>query len=296
MPNPFAYPGTIVEVGPYRYRLISTVRAASQPWEHLYHGYPRFAPEELADFCIGLEAPSFLRKYIRQNVVPDTDVAAPFQPVPRSQALVSLEMAMNWQTALGSSRFMTLHAAAIERGGRAIILPGESGSGKSTLASGLGWQGWRFLSDEFVMLSPESGLLHPYPRPTSLKNESIKVLKNIAPPEHFSDEFHNTHKGTICYLRPPQAAIDAMLEPATPRALVFPHFTRDEPASLTTMGAEEAYVRLVAGSANYDRLGEAGFNAIVSLVRKCPAQVMTYSSFDEADDMLQKMLGEGPGA
>ncbi len=285
----------IVEVGPYRYRLVSSVGVAGTDWAALYQGYPKLGPTQLADFRIGLEAPSFLRRFVRANVIPDTDVAAPFQPVPRHQALVALEMAMNWQTALGSSRFLTLHAASISRGGRALILPGASGSGKSTLASGLGWRGWRFMSDEFVLVSPQTGALHPYPRPTSLKNESVAVLKEIAPPENFSAEFDKTHKGTICYLRPPQSAIDAMHETAQPAAMVFPHFTREEPAALTRMSAEEAYVRLVAGSANYDRLGDAGFACIVALVKNCPAYVMDYGSFEDADRMLQPLL-DGPAA
>jgi HprK-related kinase A len=291
--NPLAAPGVVVEVGPYRYRLVSSVRAAGEQWDALYQGYPRHAATELADFRIGLEPPNLFRRFLRANVLPDTDVAAPFQPIPRYQSLVGLEMALNWQTALGSTRYLTLHAASIAYGKNAVILPGASGSGKSTLASGLGWHGWRFMSDEFVMVSPQTGAVHPYPRPTSLKNESIAVLKAVAPAENFSMEFSETHKGTICYLRPPQAAIESMLEPAIPRALVFPHFTREEKGGLTFMGSEDAYVRLVAGSANYDYMGEAGFKTLAKLVRNCRACVMAYSSFEEADVMLKQLLRDG---
>jgi HprK-related kinase A len=291
--HPLASPGAVVEVGPFRYRLISSVRTAAEQWDALYRGYPRLPATALADFRIGLEPPNFLRRFVRPNVLPDTDVAAPFQPIPKHQALVGFEMAMNWQTALGSTRFLTLHAASIARGKESVILTGASGSGKSTLAAGLGWQGWRFMSDEFVLLSPETGDIHPYPRPTSLKNESVSVMKSIAPQENFSPVFTETHKGTICYLRPAQTAIDHMQDTATPRAIVFPQYTQDEKPGLTFMEPEEAFVRLVAGSANYDRLGEAGFATLVRLVQHCPAAVMAYGNFAEADAMLQELLSKG---
>jgi HprK-related kinase A len=288
-----AAPGALVEIGPYRYQLVSSVGIVARHWQALYQGYPRPSPGELADFRIGLEAPSFLRRFFRPNVVPDCDVSAPFQPVRRNHGLVALEMAMNWQTALGALRYLTLHAASIAQGSNGIILPGASGSGKSTLATGLGWQGWRFLSDEFVMLSPQTQQLHPYPRPTSLKNESIAVMKAVAPLENFSVEFPETHKGTICYVRPPQAAIDQMHETVTPRFLVFPDFARDAAGKLTPMPPEEAFVRLVAGSANYDRMGEAAFTLLVNLVQTCPAFVMSYAQFSDADVMLRTLLADG---
>jgi HprK-related kinase A len=284
--------GALVEIGPYRYQLVSSVGVVRNQWQALYGGYPTPPPGSLVDFRIGLEAPSFLRRFMRPNVIPNCDVSAPFQPVHRHQGLVALEMAMNWQTALGSLRYLTLHAASIAQGSDGIILPGASGSGKSTLASGLAWQDWRFLSDEFVLLSPVTGQLHPYPRPTSLKNESVAIMKGIAPPGNFSPEFPETHKGTICYVRPPQIAIDLMHETVTPRFLVFPDFAADAAPKLAPMTPEEAFVRLVAGSANYDRMGEASFNLLVNLVRSCPAHIMSYAKFSDADAMLRGLLAD----
>jgi predicted ATPase len=46
-----------------------------------------------------------------------------------------------------------LHAAVVEKNGKALILPALPGSGKSTLSAALAMNGWRFLSDEFTMIS-----------------------------------------------------------------------------------------------------------------------------------------------
>ncbi len=65
-------------------------------------------------------------------------------------ALLAAEMGMNLQMALGQKTYLLLHAATVERDGRALILTGESGAGKSTLAALLGERGWRLMGDEFA--------------------------------------------------------------------------------------------------------------------------------------------------
>ena len=59
---------------------------------------------------------------------------------------------MNLQMALGQKRYLLLHAATVEKDGRALIMTGESGAGKSTLAALLGERGWRLMGDEFALL------------------------------------------------------------------------------------------------------------------------------------------------
>ncbi|MGE9115877.1 ATP-binding cassette domain-containing protein, partial [Escherichia coli] len=78
--------------------------------------------------------------------------------LPLAHGLLAAEMAMNLQLALGERRFLLLHAATVERDGRAIVLTGESGAGKSTLAALLSGRGWRLMGDEFALVNPDSGL------------------------------------------------------------------------------------------------------------------------------------------
>ncbi|MGY6512292.1 hypothetical protein ACXIUH_25465, partial [Vibrio parahaemolyticus] len=71
---------------------------------------------------------------------------------------------MNLQMALAQRRYLLLHASAVERDGRALLMTGESGAGKSTLAALLMTHGWRLMGDEFALLDPATGLVHAFPR------------------------------------------------------------------------------------------------------------------------------------
>lgn len=56
-----------------------------------------------------------------------------------------------------------LHAAAIKRDERCLLLTGPWGAGKSTLTIGLLEQGWHYLSDDIVPFDPTTGCAHPFP-------------------------------------------------------------------------------------------------------------------------------------
>jgi RNase adaptor protein for sRNA GlmZ degradation len=53
----------------------------------------------------------------------------------------------------------TIHATAVARGGRAVLLVGGSGSGKSDLALRLIDRGWRLIADDRVVLTARDGVL-----------------------------------------------------------------------------------------------------------------------------------------
>ena len=52
---------------------------------------------------------------------------------------------------------LTVHGAALIRGGGAIVMFGRSGAGKSTLTAALAQAGWHIASDDLTMIRPASG-------------------------------------------------------------------------------------------------------------------------------------------
>jgi len=264
-----------VRIGPLSYRVASAWARPIAALRRLYAGYPD--PEEgIATVTARIGPPRPWRRWIRPQVEIAGDHCLPDTvPMALRHALLAAEMAMNMQVALGERRHLLIHAAAVERGGRALILPGESGSGKSTLAALLGERGWRLMADEFVLIDLVTGMAIPFPRAISLKNGSIAAMEaRIADPTRFGPHLSGTPKGELRHLRPNAEAIMRMDQPARPALILFPSYGF-EPAS-DGVSRSELFMRLTEGSTNYVALGERGFEAMLRLAETVPSARFAY--------------------
>jgi len=260
-----------VRVGPVTFRIGSDWAAPVAAVADLYRDYPPAAP--VPDLTVRLEAPRQWRRWLRPQVAVTGDFGLPgMVPLPLAHGLLAAEMGMNLQMALGHRRHLLLHAASVERDGAALVMTGESGAGKSTLSALLAARGWRFMGDEFALLAPDTGLVHAFPRPVSLKNESIAAVQWDG--ARAGPVLTNTPKGTIRHLAPDAAALAASDRPARAALLLFPRF--GQPPSVRPVPPGEAFARLTQASTNYVALGEAGFRALVRLVRAVPAVAVDY--------------------
>lgn len=258
-----------MRVGPVGFRIGSDWRAPIAAVEALYRDYPK---PDFADYTVRLEAEHVWRRWIRPSVRIGGDYRLPeAAPLSLGQGLLAAELAMNLQMALGHRRHLLLHAAVVERDGRAVIMSGISGAGKSTLALLLAQQGWRFLSDEFALIEPETGMVVPFPRPVSLKNESLSV---IPAGSRLGPLLTGTPKGDIRHVAPNAEALAAMDRPAKPALLLFPRF--GFPDATRILPPAESFVRLTQASTNYVALGEIGFRAMVRLRSTVPAIAFDY--------------------
>jgi HprK-related kinase A len=264
--------GFTVRVGPVGFRIGSAWRAPVAALRDLYAGYP--APEDdVADLTARLHPERPWRRWLRPSVAVTGDFWLPdAAPLPLAQGLLAAEMAMNLQVALGWRRHLLLHCSAVERDGRVLLMSGASGSGKSTLATLLAMRGWRFLGDEFAFVGLDDGRVHPFPRPSSLKNGSIAAVR--AAGGLVGPVIEGTPKGTIGYWRAPEQAVARMAEGAPPALLLFPRYGR--PETVERLAPSEIFMRLTQASTNYVALGEAGFAALTRLAASVAALAIDY--------------------
>jgi HprK-related kinase A len=278
-----------LKVGPIGFRIGSDWAAPVAQLRRLYAGYPE--PEGACDFTVRLEAEKPWRRWLRPSVAIRGDYVLPdAAPLPLAQGLLAAEMGMNLQMALGQRRYLLLHAGAVERDGRALLLTGESGAGKSTLSALLGERGWRFLGDEFALVGLDDGLLRPFPRAVSLKNAAAGLFGDVAP-KRFGPTLEGTPKGTIRHLRPNAAAIAAMDVPAAPALILFPRFGAELAGAVRPVGAAELFMRLTQASTNYVALGRPGFDSLTGLCGTVPAAAIDYASSEEAAALVEQMWG-----
>jgi HprK-related kinase A len=276
-----------LRIGPVSFRIGSDWRGPIETLERLYRTYPQVGP--VADFTVRLEAERIWRRWIRPSVAIKGDFVLPdAAPLSLVHGLLAAEMGMNLQMALGQKRFLLLHAATVERDGRALLMTGESGAGKSTLAALLGERGWRLMGDEFALVDLETGSLHPFPRAISLKNRAIGLFEDMEP-GRLGPLLEETPKGRIRHLRPAADAIARMDEPAPPALILFPRFDTGFDPAVRPVGAAEVFVRLTQASTNYVFLGERGFDALTGLVGSVPARAIDYADTETAIALVEEL-------
>ena len=278
-----------LRIGPVGFRIGSAWRGPIDALAALYEGYP--APEDgICDFTVRLEPEKPWRRWLRPSVAIQGDYVLPdAAPMALAHGLLAAEMGMNLQMALGQKSWLLLHAASVEKDGRALILTGVSGAGKSTLAALLGERGWRLMGDEFALLDPESGALHPFPRAVSLKNGAIRVMEGEVDAARFGPRLEGTPKGAIRHLRPNAQALARMDVPASPALILFPRF--GEATAARAVGPAEIFMRLTQASTNYVALGQAGFDALTRLVAT-PAAAIDYPDTASAVDLVETLWAE----
>lgn len=92
--------------------------------------------------------------------------------------LTVFESDLKLHVAAGARRRVFVHAGVVGWKGQAILIPGRSFSGKTTLVAELIRAGATYYSDEYAVLDAD-GLVHPYPRPLSVR-ENGKHVKHTA--------------------------------------------------------------------------------------------------------------------
>lgn len=289
--------GLGLRLGPYVARVQTSLPQVAQAVEHLYAHHVVEQADAFVDFDVAVRRAGGARRWWKPQVVFEFDGAQPFNPLPGDQGLPLLEWGLNWCVYGQCHQHLTLHAAVLERNGRALLLPAPSGSGKSTLCAALLHSGWRLLSDELTLIRPRDGAVLPLPRPVSLKNASIEVIREFVPGLQFGSMVHETTKGRVAHFAPPAEAVAATDVPALPGWIVFPRYQAGAPADLTPIERAQAFMQLVQNAFNYDVYGREGFELLARVVGRSRCFSFSYGSLATAVPMLRAMAdeNEAPG-
>jgi HprK-related kinase A len=248
----------------------------------LYGDFPVLEDDRLTDFEARVDPVRTPLAMVKRTARCSVDGLPAFDPFPRRQALAMFEWALNWCVFTRPTQYLLLHAAVVERDGRALVLSGKPGAGKSTLTAGLILRGWRLFSDEVAIIPPGRREVLPLPRPVSLKGDSIDLVRRLSLAAVIGPAVDKTRKGTVAHLRPPAGSVSRADEAAVPAQVVFPRFTPGSRTELQPVSRAEALLRLAHESFTYSVLGGAGFDALADVIDGCACFNLSFSSMDEA--------------
>lgn len=273
--------GVRLRVAPFVVNIRSDVPVVAEGLMALYarHEVLPAAEDGFSDFHVAVLA---RRGWGRAKCVFQMDGFEPFTPLAINEAFAFLEWGLNWCVTSHCHRWITLHAAVLERQGRAVLLPAPPGSGKSTFCAALMMAGWRLLSDEMVLLDPQTLQVTPSARPISLKNRSIDLMKTRAPEASFGPMAHDTLKGTVCHMAISDESLGQALQPAAPAWVVFPRYQPGTGLSVVPRGKASALTELFSNCFNHQVHGRNGFRALVRLTDQVKTFDLAYDDLDAA--------------
>lgn len=280
----------LLNLGPFVARLRSDVATIASDIGLVYADFETSPGDTFADFHVEVALDSGLRRWAKPQVRFYFDGRPSFIPLPAAQAFAMLEWGLNWCVAAHSHQYLIIHAAVIEREGRAAVLPAPPGAGKSTLCAGLVNRGWRLLSDELALYDMDRDLIYGMCRPVNLKNRSIDVIKQFAPNAVLTESVSDTTKGTIALMRPPPGSVQRMNEPAAPSWVVLPKYAAGAPPVLERHSRARCFMLIAEQSFNYDIQGSRGFEAVGQLIDRSQCFQLTYSHLDDAERVFGDLL------
>lgn len=286
--------GLPVRTGPFVMRMRTRLDDVARSVHLLYRDYPVAPTADFHSFDVEV-GHRFRWRFWRPPVVNfRVEGDTPFNPLPGDQGFPLLEWGMNWCIYAMCHQFLVLHAAVLERGGRALLMPAASGSGKSTLSAALCLSGWRLLSDELALIDPADGTVRPLPRPVSLKNASIDVISRFAPGLAFGSRVEETSKGVVAHFAAPTPAVQAADRPALPGWVVLPRYAAGARATLTPTTRAAAVVALAQNAFNYDVYGREGFDLLCGVAGRSSCFEFEYARLEDAVEVFDA-LAQAPG-
>ena len=281
--------GIAVRTGAFITRLHSPIGRVADALHLLYADYPLAEDAGFADFHVRVAPTQGVRRWYKPQAKFYLDGESLFNPLPLTHAYPMLEWGLNWCVSTRAHDHLILHAAVVERHGVAAVLPAPPGSGKSTLCAALVSSGWRLLSDELAMIRPADGMLVPLPRPISLKNASIDVLRGFDPGAVISRPVTNTAKGTVAHVKAPADSIRRAAEVARPAWIVFPKYSAGAATTLEPIAQARAFMQVAENGFNYSVLGGAGFDTMAAVIGRTRSYSFTYSKLHEAIDAFSRL-------
>lgn len=267
----------------------SNVAALAPQFRAMYADHAVVETPGIDDSVVAVRYASALRRVVAPTVQGFVDGRIAFLPVRAGAALVMLESCLNWAVIGSGPDCLMVHAAALERHGRAVILPAQSGSGKSTLTAAMVARGWRLLSDETAVFRTTDHHILPLARPISLKNASIALARDAFGADRLSETFHGMPKGDLAYLRPPAEAVARMEDAARPAHIVSPRYVAGEALTVQPLSRCQAFRLLVDNAVNYTAMMRSGFDVVRHLVEHCSAASVRYGDLDQVLGFLDRL-------
>lgn len=183
---------------------------------------------------------------------------------------------------------MALHAGALSRNGKGIMLPGKSGSGKSTLTAWLTGRGYNYLTDELVFIGEGADTLQAFTRPISIKASAFSAMKKEVDLSIIAKlAFSSSHIALV-----PHRLLNRNYKREVPTVtlILFPRHQPDAALELKPLSKGQAALALMECLVNARNLNGHGLGEAIRIAGSAPAYRITYSRFDQLGRTIDQLV------
>lgn len=192
-----------------------------------------------------------------------------------------------------SGDFGAVHAAALRRNGRCVLLAGASGAGKSTLTAALVAAGFELMADDTTVLARDTLAARAVPFAICLKEGAWELLRSRFPDLEDRPVHDRLDGKKVRYLLP--GVGHAWAKPTTDHrvdSLVFLNRVPESSSTLRSIGRADALSRLAR---EFCPLGEgltaAKMDQLVAWIEAVDCVELRYSPLDDGVEQLAKHCG-----
>ncbi len=180
-----------------------------------------------------------------------------------------------------NDRHHAIHAGAVYKDNRCLVLPGTSGKGKSTLTSWLLTNGFQYLTDELIFIDNAQKVI-PLIRPVNLKVDNKHTSWLLQEDEN--DTIISERSGSMI----PHRLLNRNFEIKQPIVtdIIFPNFVAGHKAELVEISPARSCFLLLQSLVNARNLKGHGVPDLAYIVKGCRSYTLTYSNFKDLESLF----------
>ena len=184
-----------------------------------------------------------------------------------------------------NQQFMAIHAALLSNQNGGILLPGESGNGKSSLSIWMTLNGFRYHTDELVLIKSGSLETQVFTRPFNIKRHGVKAINSILDLDTLEPP---AETGDFITMIPHRALNPDFTQQSPPiNRIIYPRYKQAGENELLPLSPAAAGIELMKTHVIARNLPGHGFKQLLDIVKAVPSHMLHYNHFDALPALLK---------